>query len=309
MTMIEPFEGVSREELIDLERRLGDQVAAFSTVITKVPFKDTRDPPGDLHGTGWFIEIEHQKFVLTCEHVAREQTRSMLCASFHGSEVAFDLRNPVSALTYPLDVAITAITENTWRLVEHQAQCIPMTLFTELSPVSDELMYVAGYPGELGRVWPGMRSNSEEDGVEAGIQMYTTAAMVCQIQEEFDPVLDEELPQPREEIHFLLPYTPEYAEYMSNGQRETLPRAPGLSGSLVWNTRYMEIKRSGGVWNPEDARVVGIVWGNSTKAGVLVATPARFMLPFLEHTARNIKAGLPYETAPESINAMLLRKT
>jgi len=191
---------------VEKERRLGDKVAAFSTVITKVPYNDTRDPPGDLHGTGWFIEIEHQKFVLTCEHVARDQTRGMLCASFHGSEVAFDLRNPVSALTYPLDVAITAITENTWRLVEHEAQCIPITLFTELSPASDELMYVAGHPGELG--------------------MYTTAAMVCRIQDEFDPVLEEEVPQPREDIHFLLPYTPEYAEYMSNGQRETLPRAP-----------------------------------------------------------------------------------
>ena len=64
MTMSEPFEGVSREELIDLERRLDDQLAAFSTVITKVPYNDTRDPPGDLHGTGWLIEIEHQKFVL-----------------------------------------------------------------------------------------------------------------------------------------------------------------------------------------------------------------------------------------------------
>ena len=28
----------------------------------------------------------------------------------------------------------------------------------------------------------------------------------------------------------------------------------------------MEIKRAGGVWNPDDARVVGIVWGNSTKS-------------------------------------------
>jgi hypothetical protein len=295
----EPIEGVNTEALLHIEKSLGDQVATYSTVITKIAPNDTRDPPGDLHGTGWFVEIEKQKFMLTCEHVAEELSRSMLCASFHGSEAGFNLNNPVSSLTYPLDVALTAITENTWRLVEHEARCIPTSLFAKRhAPVPGELMYIAGYPGELGRVWPAMPSNSDDDMVESGLQLYTTAVLVCQIQEYFDPVLDDEVPRPVEGLHFLLPYTPEHAVYMHDDQDEPLPRAPGLSGSLVWNTRYIEVTSAGGTWRPEDALVTGIVWGNSTKAGVLVATPVQHILSFFQHTADNIKAELPYWSSP-----------
>jgi len=41
----------------------------------------------------------------------------------------------------------------------------------------------------------------------------------------------------------------------------------GLSGSLVWNTRYCEANRNGAVWNPEDAVVTGLLrrWDTETK--------------------------------------------
>jgi hypothetical protein len=300
MEVTQSIEGIDSQELVRMEKILGDQVSDYSTVITRIAPDDSRDPPGELHGTGWFVEIAGQKFVLTCEHVARAMSNHTLCASFHGSEVAFDLTNRFSALTYPVDVALTAITENTWKLAEHHAKCIPLTLFAEQhSPVENEVMYVAGYPGELARNWPATLDCDSKTVLEPGVQFYTTIALMCQIQEEFDPTLNDEPPPPIEGVHFLLPYTPEHAEYMSDEQSSTLPRAPGLSGSLVWNTRYMEITRAGGVWRPEDARVTGIVWGNSTKAGVLCATPIQFIWDLVNHTATNIKAGLPYWEKPK----------
>lgn len=42
---------------------------------------------------------------------------------------------------------------------------------------------------------------------------------------------------------------------------------PGLSGSLVWNTRYLEVTNAGNVWTPEDAVVTGLLrrWKEKTK--------------------------------------------
>ena len=34
--------------------------------------------------------------------------------------------------------------------------------------------------------------------------------------------------------------------------------ARGLSGSLVWNTRYLEVMKAGGQWTPTDAVVSGM---------------------------------------------------
>lgn len=47
----------------------------------------------------------------------------------------------------------------------------------------------------------------------------------------------------------------------------------GMSGSPLWNTRYVEVTRAGGKWTPQDARITGIVWAHSSKACQLFATP------------------------------------
>ena len=43
--------------------------------------------------------------------------------------------------------------------------------------------------------------------------------------------------------------------------------AGGFSGSLVWNTRYLEVSRQGCQWSPEDAVVTGLLrrWDQDTK--------------------------------------------
>ncbi|EJL6955072.1 hypothetical protein NMT27_001107 [Vibrio cholerae] len=286
------IDGISNEILMDIEKRLGDLVSTYTTVITKILPNDTREPPGDLHGTGSYFEVDGQKYLLTCEHVGKYVEGASLCATFNGSEIAFSLPNTVSALLYPADVAITAITDKTWNLTKHKAQAIPYSLFSEQHlPIHHELMYVAGNPGELSKIWPAM----VVDGVEeSGIQHYTTISLMCEIQDYFDPIMMGDTPQPLEDMHFLLPYTPELATYMNDDRESPLPRAPGLSGSLVWNTRYREITNSGGIWQPSDARVTGIVWGNSTKAGVLVATPVEYIRRLVEIARKNIAEGKPY---------------
>lgn len=294
----EQIDGISNDTLIDIEKRLGDIASTYTTVIIKKLPKDMREPPGDLHGTGSYFEVDGRKYLLTCEHVGKEIQEYSLCASFNGSDIVFSLPNIVSALMYPADVAITTITDNTQNLSEHKAQTIPYSLFAERHlPIDDELMYIAGSPGELSGIWPATITNGSE---ESGIHLTTTIYLMCEIQEYFDPILSKDNPPPLEDMHFLLPYTPEFATYMNNDHESPLPRAPGLSGSLVWNTRFREITNSGAVWQPSDARVTGIVWGNSTKAGVLVATPVEYIRQLIETARKNLAEGKPYWEPPNN---------
>lgn len=55
----------------------------------------------------------------------------------------------------------------------------------------------------------------------------------------------------------------------------------GMSGSLVWNTRYREVTEKGAQWTPADLRVTGLVWAHTSKAGGFVATPVQHLLEFL----------------------------
>ncbi|MDG3439567.1 hypothetical protein [Nitrospirillum amazonense] len=291
----QPADALTAAELAEIERRLGDKVAAYTTIITKIEPNDERNPPGDLHGSGSYIEFDGQKYLITCDHVAESCRNAELCAHFHGSDVAYNLPNPFTGFKYPQDFSITAITENTWKLVNHQAEAISIDLLSERhSPAKAELMYVAGFPWAMSRVWPGDPADADGKATESGVQFYTTIAIMCEIREEFDPALDEEVPRPTPEEHFLLPYTPEHAVYMSGPESSVLPRAPGMSGSLVWNTRYWEITRAGGLWQPEDARVTGIIWGNSTKAGVLVATPVEDIWVLIGRVRKNLEEGRNY---------------
>lgn len=50
-----------------------DFVDQFICPIHLIPIDDTRKPPGDHHGTGWFIQKNGQPHLCTCEHVAKDQ--------------------------------------------------------------------------------------------------------------------------------------------------------------------------------------------------------------------------------------------
>lgn len=285
---------VTESELLEIERRLGAMVATYTVAIHRIAPDDNREPPGDLHGTGNFIQIERLKYLLTCEHVANYVTHETLCIALRGAEEVFTLVNPASALLDPADIAVIGISENDWESEPHDSKCIQLDQLAEYhAPEEGEWMYLSGYPGELAYAWPPMSDNAGS-AQEPGQQHCTAISFMCQVQTSFEESLSKEYPTPLEDMHFLLPYSPEVAEYKSEGPEKVLPLPPGLSGSLVWNTRYVEINSLGQVWKPEDARVTGIVWGGSSKSGVLVATPVEYIWQLLKLTQSNMEANRPY---------------
>jgi hypothetical protein len=64
---------------------------------------------------------------------------------------------------------------------------------------------------------------------------------------------------------FALPWVPSLMRYANDTGRDATQRVkfnlpPGLSGSLVWNTRYQEVTLAGGTWHPNDAVVTGLLY-------------------------------------------------
>lgn len=290
---------VTESKFLEVERRLGSMVATYTVAIHMVAPDDNREPPGELHGTGNFIQIGNLKYILTCAHVANYIPHGTLCIALNRAEDVFTLVNPASALLDPADIAVIGISENDWQSEPHGSKCIRLDQIAEChAPVEGEWMYLSGYPGELAYAWPPMTDNADSQ-FEPGQQHFTAISFMCQIQTNFEEALSKEHPTPLEDMHFLLPYSPEVAEYMSEGPEKILPLPPGLSGSLVWNTRYIEVSSLGQVWKPEDAKVTGIVWGGSSKAGVLVATPVEYIRQLIRLTDSNVEANRPYWKSPE----------
>jgi hypothetical protein len=67
-------------------------------------------------------------------------------------------------------------------------------------------------------------------------------------------------------------WEPNNTAYSQGTSEEARPNvkfedARGLSGSLVWNTRFVEVTSKGGVWSPEHAVVTGLLrrWDEATR--------------------------------------------
>jgi len=56
-----------------------------------------------------------------------------------------------------------------------------------------------------------------------------------------------------------------------------LPLPPGMSGSLVWNTRRVECAQSQRPWPPSEARVTGLMFGWSHCANWVYATKVEYL--------------------------------
>lgn len=250
-----------------LTQKLPDFVEQFISAIGLVEFGDDRDPPGLHHGTGSFLHLGKNREILTCEHVAKIKNDSMLVMTQFGSEFGISIANPFVSWPYPVDAAVSKITENSWSKVPHLAKCLEKKMFAKRhDPVEGEFLYVYGFPGEDAVV-------SFGEHVTRGMGLFAHGI-------HFSSVEVEEEPKPQKEYHFFIPFNPEMV-VLVEGQDPVLSLPPGMSGSLVWNSRYLEVTNEGKEWVPEDARITGIVWGHSSKAGVLIATKVEHFFELL----------------------------
>lgn len=232
-----------------------EEVSGFTTPISKVIDNDY----GELEGTGSYVEIDGGRFLVTNEHVASRRSTFSLAHQFDGCSNVFRTLRPFVCVTYPNDVALCPVDDAIWCHPTHSARTIPFSRFaSHHAPVDGELLFLCGYSGDTSKFVFG-QLNSER------LQYLT--------QEDQMPATHGDA-----NFHFAVLYRPDLATQITEeAQARGLPRPPGWSGTLVWNTRYVEKTQAGEEWCANHAQVTGIVWGWPSSDGCLLATKAEYL--------------------------------
>jgi hypothetical protein len=224
-------------------------------------FKDHGD-----HGEGWgsgsFLRVGERRFVLTNEHVAtiRCQKHSLIYQFLNNDDLHRIVGNHVE-YPWPLDLALLPVSDAAWTAKPHGSRAIDIDqIALAHDPVPGELLTFTGFSGEA----TGFHFNT----------LHTEGT--CYTAREVDPPDD---PRFNRRFHFGLDYQPELAVKLEGSRG--LPLPPGLSGSTVWNTRFVAAKMTGKTWSPEMAQVTGVVWGWPSSASCLVVTRSEYVRSFL----------------------------
>jgi hypothetical protein len=218
------------------------------------------------HGTGWgsgaYLELAGKVFILTNEHVACARNAGRkLGYQFDQQEDILHVVGDHVALPPPFDLALLPVDELKWRDQSNGSSAIQIDqIALAHSPVQTEILTFSGFAG--GNV---------------GFHFGTLASMAtCYTSREI--VLPEDS-RFSSRYHFGLDYRPDLATDVIG--KEGLPLPPGLSGSIVWNTGFVEAKMQSVQWTPQLARVTGVVWGWPSENACLVATRAEYLRSFL----------------------------
>ena len=215
---------------------------------------------GEPWGTGNYVEVNKQPALLTNEHVAAARKDYSLTHQFLGNETVFRVTQDFYAFEEPLDVAVSSIEQQVWAADAHQSAAIPENRWALVhAPVQGEILFFKGYKGAtVPFAFGSLFTNATSYG--------------CQ-----------EVPLPanrryNSRFHFALDYRPDLATALDG---RDLPLPDGFSGSLVWNTRFVECAQNGKPWSVDCAEVTGLVWLWVPDATCLVATRVEYVRSFL----------------------------
>jgi hypothetical protein len=237
-------------------------------------FKDHGD-----HGEGWgsgsYLRLGERRFVLTNEHVAtvRYQDWPLIHQLLDNDELYRIVGNHVQ-YSWPLDLALLPVSADVWAAKPHGSRAVEIDqIALAHNPVPGELLTFTGFSGQA------------TDFHFNTLHTEGTCSTAREIELPEDPRFSRR-------YHFGIDYRPDLAIRV-DGNRG-LPVPPGLSGSTVWNTRFVEARMERMNWSPEMAQVTGVVWGWPSSVGFLVATRSEYLRSFLLGADRAVpRAGAP----------------
>lgn len=230
---------------------LQKMVNSFVTPISKVIKHDE----GFHWGTGSYIEREKKKYIITNEHVAAGLNSNSLACHFWGMDNYVRIRCPFAAVGYPNDVACASILDGDWDKYHNKSNAIPQSMFdSSFNAVEKELFFLEGFAGERSGMW--------ED------YLLTPPTPLLTYLVDLPTVYNSQ-------VHFALRYDVDNFTCLTD--RTILPSPPGMSGSLVWNTKLMECRYKGIKWTKEMPKIVGIIHHYEGNQKLVVATKIEYM--------------------------------
>lgn len=210
-------------------------------------------------GTGTFIERDGIE-ILTCEHVAHHAPFEH---DFYDRQELIKLPVRWRSDPDPIDAAIAQVPTSHWTSVDHSAAALPMSRFaSQHGPVDNELLFFRGIAGQ-------------NVVLQIGHSRFNLTGYCSQ-----------EKPGAGNSQIFEIVWNPAGTTISSGTSAEVRAHFQhnnpgGFSGSLVWNTRFIELGRNLSTWSPEDAVVTGLLrrWDFTTKT--LLAWRAEHLLAWM----------------------------
>ncbi len=169
---------------------------------------------------------------------------------FAGSDKVFEHHGPWREDSHPVDAATAQMSNAAWTATSHWAGVVLAAAFATRHHIAQpaELLFFRGYAGENAAYGFGVHAAS--------------GSSYCS--QEVKASGDGEI--------FEMFWDPLQTEFTAGTSAETRASmryndAQGFSGSLVWNTRYLETTGAGRNWSPADAKVTGLLrrWDTATK--------------------------------------------
>jgi hypothetical protein len=232
-------------------REMASHASRYSTPIS---LSMNADRTGKHLGTGSYHDLFGFKVLLTCEHVLK----------FHAdNRLAHKLRDHdryvlLGEVGWPIDAGVASITG--WDAVRHGSEALPLVRMDMVhTPMTHELLFIHGYASENAQfVYDELRTDGTAYlGRQAALPENENLNL---------------------RFHFGIEYRRD-AAILAFGERG-LPNPHSMSGSLVWNTRFVECALDKKDWTPEEAVVTGLLWSWPDEHHV-VATRIEYVRSFL----------------------------
>lgn len=230
----------------DVADRMNDHVRSFVMPMSHASARDVR-----LVGTGTFIRGMSGTMIITCEHVAREVPLNFRP---HGREEVYCYGGEWKLFAEPIDAAWTtgslAAPVSPAKVVQpHQ-----VAMHHDLAQ-PEELLFFYGY-------------SDENSSYGFGVHQTNGIGYVTQQNRDAKPGPNA--------IELLWPNGKhEWSEGTTEEVRRKIcfDNPAGFSGSLVWNTRFLETGGDLKQWTPDQAVVTALLKRFVPNEGILLASP------------------------------------
>lgn len=252
---------IPKEEWDSYVAHVTQEMKEFTKPFVTPISKTIDNATGEAWGTGNYITLGQSPYLLTNEHVAEALKTHSLGHQFRDCETVFRATNPFKVFIWPLDVAVSQIDTRVWTGEPHGSAGIPEQKWALAhAPVAGEILFLKGYKGAK---------------VPFLFDTLITNATSYSCQEMPVPPGDNRFNM---RFHFALDYRPDRATALDG---RDLPLPDGFSGSLVWNTRFVEFTNNERPWSPDCAQITGLVWGWPSSEACLIATRVEYVRSFL----------------------------
>lgn len=223
---------------------VADQMKIHTRPFVAPLVQDVIGKPPEI-GTGTYLERK-EVAVLTCEHVSRHDP---FFHQFNGHDPLLPLPVTWREDPQPIDAAIAKVPTGHWVSVQHAARALDMGRFAARhSPVTHELLFFRGVAGE--------------NVIIGSAHSRVIPTGYC----------SQEKPGSGNAAIFEMMWEPRATTVTKGTAPDVLPHFKhddpgGFSGSLVWNTRFVEGGCDLTTWTPSDAQVTGLLrrWDTGTK--------------------------------------------